>query len=208
MIYSGDAKRIASSSKNLNNTSRITKYKVKRGDSIGEIAEKFGVSTAQLRNWNKLTSNKIIIGSILSVHGKDNAKSIGDNTSRKESNMVSYTIKQGDTIGEIAEMFKVSIANLKQWNNLSSNKLIAGKSISVYSDIDASKVKKSKTTSVDKNNSKETSSKSSSSIHKIKEGESLWTIAKKYQVSVSNLMEWNKLKDERVKIGQSIKIQN
>jgi len=208
MIYSGDAKRIASSSKNLNNTSRITKYKVKRGDSIGEIAEKFGVSTAQLRNWNKLTSNKIIIGSILSVHGKDNAKSIGDNTSRKESNMVSYTIKSGDTIGEIAEMFKVSIANLKQWNNLSSNKLIAGKSISVYSDIDASKVKKSKTTSVDKNNSKETSSKSSSSIHKIKEGESLWTIAKKYQVSVSNLMEWNKLKDERVKIGQSIKIQN
>ncbi len=208
MIYSGDAKRIASSSKNLNTTSRITKYKVKSGDSIGEIAEKFGVSTAQLRNWNKLTSNKIIIGSILSVHGKDNAKSIGDNTSRKESNVLSYTIKPNDTIGEIAEMFKVTIADIKQWNNLNSNKLIAGKSISIYSDIDASKVTKSKTSSINKNNSKETSSKSSSTIHKIKEGESLWTIAKKYQVHVSDLMEWNKLKDEHVKIGQSIKIQN
>ncbi|NJD23641.1 MAG: LysM peptidoglycan-binding domain-containing protein [Melioribacter sp.] len=208
MIYSGDTKRIASSSKNLNSTSRITKYKVKRGDSIGEIAEKFGVSTAQLRNWNKLTSNKIIAGSILSVHGKDNAKSIGDNTSRKESNVLSYTIKPNDTIGEIAEMFKVTIADIKQWNNLSSNKLIAGKSLSIYSDIDVSKVSKSKTASINKNNSKETSSKSSSTFHKIKEGESLWTIAKKYQVHVSDLIEWNKLKDERVKIGQSIKIQN
>ena len=209
MIYSGDAKRIAGSSKNINNTSsRITRYKVKRGDTIGEIAEKFGVSTAQLRNWNNLTSNKIIKGSILTVHGKDNTKSIGDNTSRKESNVVSYTIKPGDTIGEIAEMFKVSIANLRQWNNLSGNKLIAGKSLSIYSDIDASKVKKSKTTTVEKNNSQETSSKSSTSIHKIKEGESLWAVAKKYQVRVSDLMEWNKLKDERVKIGQKLIIQN
>ncbi|MCX6173788.1 MAG: LysM peptidoglycan-binding domain-containing protein [Ignavibacteriales bacterium] len=212
MIYSGDTKRIASNNSSGNNNGRITKYKVKRGDSLGEIAEKFGATTAQLRKWNKLSSNKIVIGSMLAVHGKDIAKSLGDNTTRKESNVVSYKIKPGNTIGEIAEMFKVTIADIKQWNNLSSNKLVAGKSISIYSDIDASKVEKSKKELVSKNNSKENanerSSKSSSTMHKIKEGESLWTIAKKYQVHVKDLIEWNKLKDERVKIGQSIKIQN
>jgi len=211
MIYSGDAKKIASSNTNRNSNGRITKYKVKRGDSLGEIAEKFGATTAQLRKWNKLSSNKIVIGSMLAVHGKDIAKSLGDNTTRKESNVVSYKIKPGNTIGEIAVMFKVTIADIKQWNNLSSNKLIAGKSISIYSDIDVSKSGKTKleiAKSNSKENTKETQSKNSLSIHKIRGGESLWTIAKKYQVHVKDLMEWNKLKDERVKIGQSIKIQN
>ena len=211
MIYSGDAKRIAGTNSNSSNNGRITKYKVKRGDSLGEIAEKFGVTTVQLRKWNNLSSNKIVAGKMLAVHSKDITRSLGDNTTRKESNVVSYTIKSGDTIGELAEMFRVSIADIKKWNNLSSNKLISGKSIVIYSDVDASKVEKSKTNLINKNNSKEnskeTSSQSSSTIHKIKEGESLWTIAKKYQVHVNDLMEWNKLKDERVKIGQSIKIQ-
>ena len=211
MIYSGDTKRIAGTHSNSSNNGRITKYKVKRGDSLGEIAEKFGVTTVLLRKWNNLSSNKIVAGKMLAVHGKDITKSLGDNTSRKESNVISYTIKLGDTIGELAETFKVSISDIKKWNNLSSNKLISGKSIVIYSDMDASKVEKSKTDIVNNyktnENSKETYSISSSSIHKIKEGESLWTIARKYKVQVNDLMEWNKLKDERVQIGQSIKIQ-
>jgi len=209
IIYSGDSKRIASTSSSSSNNGRITKYKVKRGDSIGKIAGKFGVTTVQLRKWNNLSSNKIVAGGMLAVHGKDIAKSLGDNTTHKESNVVSYTIKPGDTIGELAEMFKVSVTNIKKWNNLSSNKLVSGKSISIYSDIDVSKTGKTKS-EIAKNSSKqvvkETRSENSSTFHKITEGESLWTIAKKYQVHVNDLMEWNKLKDERIKIGQNIKI--
>ncbi len=262
VIYSGDTKNLAKNYTANNTSSRITKYKVKRGDTIGEIAEKFGVTTAQIRQWNSLASNKIMAGQMLSVQGKNNVVSLGDNTSKKESNLLKYTIRKGDTIGEIAEMFHVSIDDVKEWNNLSSNKLISGKTLNIYSDLSPSKTNSSESetsaspkTTVKNNihivedgetlggiaekyntsvkdiklwnnlssNKIRTSqelivyksnpakntvidSKNFNKLHSVKEGESLWSIAKLYNILVADLMVWNNLKNDRVKIGQKLKI--
>lgn len=181
---------------------RTTKYKVKRGDSLGEIAHKFGVSALQLRKWNKLSNNKVLSGQTLVVQGKDLASSIGDNTTKKENNAIRYTIKAGDTMAKIAEKYNVSQEDIKKWNNLQSDKLLKGKPISIYSD-DGESQSVAKKSKVKKNTKEE-----ASSIHKIKDGESLWTIAKNYGVLVADLMQWNNLKNDKVKIGQKIKILN
>lgn len=267
VIYSGDLKNAPTTQVASNQQHRTTKYKVRRGDTISEIATKFGVTAQQLRKWNGLKSNRISAGQTLAVYGKDFTKSLGDNTTRKESNIVKYTIKKGDTIGEIADMFDVSTAEIRDWNNLSGNKVVAGKTLTIYSDASPSKnnVTPKKETVAAKNitsnsgtiihnvNSGETlggiaesysvsvkdlklwnnissnkikvgqelviyktggqnvqpqKNSSVNKIHKVKDGESLWTIAKIYRVLVSDIMVWNNLKSDRVKIGQRLKILN
>ncbi len=271
MIYSGESRRSSENRSIASN--RTTKYKVRHGDSLGKVAEKFGVTVAQLKMWNKLTSNKIAAGKLLVLHDRHDANSLGDNSSRPESNVIRYTIKNGDSISEIAEKYNVSVSEIKNWNNLKSDKLIKGKAISIYSDNDSENVVAKKSSSnkeasskkandnsdsyyrvqngdalstiADKNNisvkelkalnnlksskikvgqkllvsnerpSKKSdsgktvaknSSKEDSKIHKVKVGESLWTIAKNYGVLVSDIMLWNNLTSDKVKIGQRLKI--
>ncbi len=213
MIYSGDYGKTSSTGSLASN--RTSKYKIRKGDSLGKIAVKYGVTTAQLRKWNKLSTNKITAGNVLVVHGKDYAASLGDNTTRKDRNVLRYTVKDGDTIGEIAEMFKVSVADIKQWNKLSSNKIVLGKTIEIYSDVDPSaktvksknneNVKFGKVAEIKTLKNKKSDNKI---VHVVKEGESLWTIAKNNDVRVSDLIAWNNLPNERVKVGQKIKIHN
>jgi membrane-bound lytic murein transglycosylase D len=256
VIYNGELKNVTRTS--VASSTRTTKYKVRKGDSLGEIAEKFGVTIAQLRKWNSLSSNRINFGQMLAIHGKEETKSLGDNTTRNSSNTVRYTIKPGDSIGEIADMFNVSISDVKNWNNLKSNKLIAGKSLIINSDVTPVKSSKEKVVAdnstthtikrgeslseiagkynvsvneikkwndIDGNkivagkeiyvanpgkvsNTVDKSSRSNSTLHKVKEGENLWTIAKIYKVLVSDIISWNNLKNDRVKVGQRLKILN
>lgn len=198
LIYSGDSRNAPRSpAGNTNIASKTTKYQVRKGDSVSEIAQKFNVTISQLRKWNNLSSNKIVAGQMLTVHGKEPVQSLGDNTTRKSSNSVSYTIKPGDTISQIAELYNVSVSEIKEWNNLSSNKLIAGRSLTIYAD---SKNEKVSSTS---NNSRVTASES---VHVVRRGESLGSISQQYNVKISDLKEWNNLKDNNIKAGQELAI--
>jgi membrane-bound lytic murein transglycosylase D len=211
IIYSDGYKNSSVSEVNNNSKSNITtssSYRVRRGDTISEIALKYGITTLQLRKWNDLKSNKIIVGQILKIHGKETVKSLGDNTAKKSANTYNYTIKKGDTISEIAEQFNVTMNDLKNWNNLSSNKLIAGKTLIIYSDNGPNSRSENSMNSVTSNSLKLNSKTDSSRIHKVAQGESLWTIAKKYKIFVSDIMAWNNLTSDRVKVGQKLKIFN
>ncbi len=211
MIYSAEYRKSSGTGSLASN--KTSKYKVRSGDSLGKIALKYGVTTAQLRKWNKLSNDKIRIGNVLIVHAKDYTTSLGDNTTPKDGNILHYTVKDGDTIGEIAEMFKVSITDIKKWNNLGSNKVVLGKAVVIYSDVEPSaKSSKTKNNSdlqnISSSRSKNTDQKNSNvAIHSVREGESLWTIAKNNNVLVSDLITWNNLSNDRVKVGQKIKIQ-
>lgn len=200
VIYIGDPKNFANNKSNKNNlvASGTTKYQVRKGDTISEIARKFNVSEFQLRKWNNLNSNKITVGQLLTIHSKDDTKSFGDNTLPKKSNVINYTIKPGDVLGTIAMQYNVSINDLKNWNNLKSEKLIAGKNLVIYTD------SKPNTTQQVATNTKQGSPKSN--WHTVRNGESLWSIAKLYKVIVADIMAWNNLTSDRVQIGQKLKI--
>ncbi|MDI6562937.1 LysM peptidoglycan-binding domain-containing protein, partial [Bacillus altitudinis] len=69
--------------------------------------------------WNKLTSDKIIAGEKLTI------------SSEETTTTGQYTIKAGDTLSKIAQKFGTTVNNLKVWNNLSSDMIYAGSTLSV-----------------------------------------------------------------------------
>jgi len=199
-IYSGDPKNYKSSVATTGRTNSTVKYKVKRGDSLGEISMKFDVTIAQIKKWNKLQSNKLLVGDNLVIHGSEQVSALGDNTKKVTNDVVKYRIKAGDSIGEIAEEYKVSVSDLRDWNDLSSNKIVTGKTLNIYSNT-SNQVKSS-------SSSKKVASNNNSTLHKVRNGESLWTIARSYKVLVSEIVSWNNLSGNKIKTGQTLKIFN
>ena len=182
----------SSNNKVSSSTSDVYRYKIKKGDTIGELAEKFGVSTSKLRRWNSISGSMLIAGKTLKIYGGSDASSLGDNTTKTPANVNYYKVKRGDTVGEIAELFKVSSSSIRRWNNLKSNKIIVGQSLKVLSDEGINDLPES--------------SNDGSNVHAVRSGESLYSIAHDYRMSVNDLKDINNLSSNKIIPGQSLKV--
>jgi membrane-bound lytic murein transglycosylase D len=110
---------------------------VKSGDTLWGVARKYGVTVPALASANGLSSNAgLVPGARLEVPGTGGG--IGTRTasnSTKESNRVTYKVRRGDTLSEIADRFDVSVRELMTWNRLrQSSSLRAGQRLVVYTD--------------------------------------------------------------------------
>ena len=185
------------------NDANINYYKVKKGDTIGKIAELYKVSAGDIKQWNGLSGNKIIAGHTLKIYSDSGphgipTKTNNENNIVKSSDVEYYTIKKGDTIWDIANAYNVSVTQLKKWNDMTGNKIIAGKTLKVYSD------KKNTVT----NSSTVQKTLDGTTTHTIRKGETISQIAEKYKVSIDDLKEWNNLNDDNIIAGQKLKIKS
>lgn len=94
-------------------------YTVKRGDSLSEIAARFGVSMINLKTENRLTSNTIRIGQELAIPGAGSAM-----TSE-------HRIRRGETLSEIAARYSVSLAQLRRVNDISGDRIMVGQVLKI-----------------------------------------------------------------------------
>jgi len=183
-----------------NSKTNLNRYRVLKGDTIGEIAELYGVSTRDIRRWNGLNSNKIIAGQTLKIFS--NYSDVKNNTPitttpPENTNVNYYKIKPGDTLGNIAELFKVSTADIRNWNGISGNKIIAGTTLKIYSNI----------TPVTNSQNYSNSNSSSEFInYKVKPGNNLGQIAEDYGVRASDIRTWNGISGSKILPGQLLKI--
>ncbi|HBV23639.1 MAG TPA: hypothetical protein DEB42_07640 [Jeotgalicoccus sp.] len=107
-------------------------HTVESGDSLWALAEENNVTIESIKKENKLTSDIIVLGQVIEIDGeKEEVKE--DKKEDKEETEV-YTIKAGDTLFEIAVEFDVTVADLKEWNNLSSDLIFEGKELIVSGD--------------------------------------------------------------------------
>ncbi|MED4892919.1 MULTISPECIES: GH25 family lysozyme [Heyndrickxia] len=103
--------------------SKTNVYVVKRGDTLGAIAKKYGTTVAQLAKLNGIKNvNKIYVGEKIVVSG----------TVKAASTKKYYTVKRGDTVSEIAAKYHVTVAKVKAWNKLADvNRIYPGEKLRV-----------------------------------------------------------------------------
>lgn len=132
-----DAKREKPLPKYFEMDKRI-RYRVRSGDYLGKIANRFGVRVSQIKKWNGLRSNRLRIGQRLSIYPKRIRipKSNKKTASKKKpkGTPIIYVVKKGDSLWTIAKKFKsVSINQIKEWNNIWSAKSIKpGTKLKIY----------------------------------------------------------------------------
>lgn len=192
MIYTGNNSNAVA--KNVTSRKSISsekpqRYKVKKGDTIGEIAERFKVTTSSIRKWNKLNSNRIYVGTTLKLYSPISNQSSNGNSSL-DGDVISYSVKKGDTLGKIALRNKMSTSKLKELNNLKSNIIYPGQKLVIgKTTVSVAKTK------INKSNSK---------IHVVKKGETLGHIAEKYHVRASDIRSWNGIRGSIIRVGQRL----
>jgi len=186
-------------------------YKVKKGDNLGGIAIKYGVSVADIKSWNKRKSNSVSVGEKLKITSvekvvmvvKKEIKSdtagalaatnkINSNELTTDKTADFYIVQQGDNLSSIANKYNVTIDQLKQWNKLEDNNIQLESKLKIADIIIASKEEAS--TKTDFKNKEYT----------ILKGDNLGSIARKNGVAVSDLKDWNDLVDDNVQIGTKI----
>lgn len=168
---------------------------VKKGETLSQIAKKYHVSVSQLKKWNNLKSDNLSIGQKLTVYSSGAPMAQAGNTSpvERSTTQTVHTVKSGETLGKIAQKYKCSVTDLKKWNNLKSTTIKVGQKLKVYPPENQTSTDNSTNTG-------------GTTTYTVQKGDSLWSIAKKYNVTVDHIKKLNNLKSNDLKVGQKLKL--
>lgn len=152
-------------------------YIVKKGDTLWSIAKAYGIPVEKLKTLNNLTSNNLTIGDTLIV--KDSSGN-SDNSSSGDNNKY-YIVKKGDSLYSIARSNNMTVDELKSLNNLTSNILSIGQRLIISS-----------------------GSNVPNNVYVVKKGDTLWSIANNFNVSVNDLKKINNKSNNSLSIGEQL----
>src|SRR5699024_3182511 len=186
-------------------------HKVKSGDSLWSIAQKYGTNVSTLKSINKLSSdvifpNQLIETSKSSDSGSDRSKdkgNSGDSGNRGGSGGSTYTVKAGDTLSGIASRHNIALQNLMKWNNLNTTLIFPG---NVFVVSDPGKNNAPSNPPKKDTKKKDEQKTETSKVYTVKSGDTLSHIARAHNVTVANLKKWNNLTSDLIHIGQKLSI--
>jgi len=188
---------------NTQKTRNVITYKIKKGDTLTTVANRYSVSAQDIRianNWEK--SPNLKIGMTIAVpRFTDNAKTVLTaklDKTRKTSTSTSstdkitpdldyHTVKKGDTLASISDRYDISITELKSRNNLKSNKILPDTKLKL-----ASYTVKKETEKV--------------KYHTVQKGETLSSLSRKYGVAIDDIKSANLLRNNKIQAGMKLKI--
>lgn len=171
-----------------------TVYKVRRGDTLSKIARRYRTSVSRLRSINGLHSDLVRVGELLVV--KQRTASVRSAT--EQGGVKYYKVRSGDTLSGIAKSFGTSINALRQQNGLKSSRIQVGQSLKVgqvVKDRAPSQTVSSVPRTVD------------TAYYTVRRGDTLYSIGRRFGISVATVKRMNSLSSSRIKIGQKLKVQ-
>jgi LysM repeat protein len=175
------------------NADAATTYKVKSGDSLWSIAEKFKISVSKLKSLNKLSSNVIFPNQVLTVSGATSTKSTKTTTTATAK---TYTVKSGDSLSAVASKYGTTYQKLMSLNGLKNTIIYPGQKLKVSGTA-------AKTTT---NTPAKTTSTASTSTYTVKSGDTLSVIASKYGTTYQKIQSLNGLSNFIIYPGQKLKV--
>ena len=169
---------------------------IRKGDTLGVIAKKYGTTVAQLVQANNLGKTPVLKAGrslIIPMSGATPSQLMSRNqppapsnrstgtSARANARVTFYTVRPGDTLLKIATQFNTTVEKLKSWNHLTSTRLVVGKRLIVAP-------QPVQAASADPPAAKKV-------IHQVREGETLYQIATTYHTSVNAILSWNESED-------------
>jgi len=108
------------------------KHTVKKGESLGSIAKKYGVPVKSLKSWNKLRGDVVRPGQKLTIHKGGGSKINGSSSSSTSGGTTkTHTVKKGETLSSIARKYGCTVNDLKKWNNLKGTNVKIGQKLKI-----------------------------------------------------------------------------
>lgn len=188
------------------------KHTIREGESLNRIAARYQTSVSALKQTNRLRGDLIRAGRALLIPV---AKQPGNYYSlsadaRKFSALKKtadgksyiYTIKRGDNLWDIGRHYGISVRQLTEWNGLYQKSILRpGQKLTVWIKDDPARARQNLIKAVAK--------KTNNGLYTVRRGDSLWLIARKFNIRVKDLLEWNNLKRGKyLQPGQNLIVQS
>lgn len=199
------------------NLKRNNRYVVKSGDTISQIAEKFGVKTKDLKDSNKLKNDKLKIGQVLTIANRDinTVPLVQKKPTQTITTNYEYIVKKGDTLSEIADKHGIRTNDLKRVNKLKSHNIQIGQKLVIPNpaveikiashnkEVVPTKTKVEKPSqNIFQNNIN--SNLTVSNVYKVQKGDTVYGLSNKFKISSENFKKWNNLNNNNLRIGQKL----
>lgn len=207
---------------------------IRKRDSLSKICKRYNINKTTLLKVNNLRSSRLVAGKHLRIPYRTTQYRLlpkGSTGNIATNDLILHTIKSGETISKIATKYNVPAELIVSWNGLKSvHKIRAGQQLALYIDGGNKMITNTEQQAMTKRIGKTSSDNDSSIIiiaeqkkfsvtdktpvntrvswYQVRRGDSLWTIARKFNLSTKQLKSWNKLKSNRIKPGIKLKINN
>jgi len=207
---------------------------IRKGDTLSKVCKRYKINKTTLLKVNNLRSSKLIAGNHLRIPystARYRLVAKGSQGSVVTDDLVLHTIQRGETISKIATIYNVPPELIVSWNGLKSvHKIRAGQQLALYIMDEGNSVVQKKSPSPSSRVANVLSKKRSSMIilaeqkkfptaktqvkqakltwYQVRQGDSLWKIARKFNLSTKQLKSWNKLKSNRIHPGIKLIISN
>jgi membrane-bound lytic murein transglycosylase D len=173
------------------------------GENLSDVARHFRVTVPALEVANHLQAHSAVAaGFVLNVP-----------TVPVVAHMVRYRVQKGDTLEGIADRFDVTVSDLKRWNGIAGAHVARGTRLRIYAGTESAKISAAESSTqtgraTTRTVSVRTSEKADLLQHRVKAGETLYSIARTYGITVSAIRQSNPfLADRSLEAGDLLKIQ-
>jgi len=161
-----------------NETTPLNIYIVQKGDSLYQIALKYGTTVDKIKKLNNLTTDFLKNGQILQIPEKEEEN--------ETTPLNIYIVQKGDSLYQIAKKYNTTVDELKKINNLTSNTLSIGQKIILPT--------------------KSSQDTTEYEYYIVQKGDSLYQIGLKYNITTGELKKINNLSSNLLNIGQKLKV--
>ena len=171
----------------------VIEYTVKRGDNLSKIASRYKVKIRDITSMNNISTKKYLQpGQKLQIPTQGYDEYMQSILTSDKTKKIFYTVESGDTLSEIAIKYRTSVKKIKAWNGMRTDVIYAGKKLTIHiSSSDHVPVKQNQYTE-------------RKIVYKVKKGDSLSRISKKYRVPIYKIKKWNNLDTNIIRINQKL----